>query len=94
MTVISPYQRKARALGLTVERSTRAGKKLDVYKDGVFQASIGAAGMMDYERYLRRDGKEEANKRRAAYRARHVHRHKKYRDGKLTAAWLASAILW
>ena len=90
----SIYQRKARALGLTVERSTRAGKKLDVYKNGEFQASIGAANMMDYEKYLRQEGKEVADARRRAYKARHVHRTTKFRDGKLTAAWLADRILW
>ena len=94
MTITNVYQRKARALGLTVEPSKTKGKKLDVYKNGEFQASIGAANMMDYERYLRQEGKEVADKRRAAFRARHVHRTTKYRDGKLTAAWLADRILW
>ena len=90
----SVYERKAKALGLTIEESKRTGKKFDVYKGGVFQTSIGQKGAMDFERYLRRDGKEVADKRRAAYRARHVHRTTKFRDGKITAAWAASAILW
>ena len=93
MTSISVYQRKARALGLTIEPSKRKGKKLDVYRSGVFQTSIGQKGAMDYEKYLRQD-KELAETRRAAYKARHVHRHTKFRDGKITAAWAADKILW
>ena len=88
------YERKAKAIGVTIEPSRRKQKKFDVYKDGVFQASIGAAVMMDYERYRKEQGQAVADKRRAAWRARHVHRTTKYRDGKLTAAYLASAILW
>ena len=89
------YQRKAKAIGVTIEPSRRKQKKYDVYKDGVYQASIGAAGMMDYEKYLRQQGKEVADARRRAYKARHVHRHKKFQDnGRLSAAYLADRILW
>ena len=89
------YQRKAKAIGVSIEPSRRKQKKYDVYKDGVYQASIGAAGMMDYEKYLRQEGKEVADARRRAYKARHVHRHKKFQDnGRLSAAYLASRILW
>ena len=89
------YQRKAKAIGVTIEPSRRTQKKYDVYKDGVYQASIGAAGMMDYEKYLRQEGKEVADARRRAYKARHVHRHKKFQDnGRLSAAYLADRILW
>ena len=89
------YQRKAKAIGVSIEPSRRKQKKYDVYKDGVYQASIGAAGMMDYEKYLRQEGKEVADARRKAYKARHVHRHKKFQDnGRLSAAYLADRILW
>ena len=90
------YQRKAKAIGVTIEPSRRKQKKYDVYnKDGLYQASIGAAGMMDYEKYLRQEGKEVADARRRAYKARHVHRHKKFQDnGRLSAAYLADRILW
>ena len=90
---VSVYERKAKAVGLEIKPSKRTGKKFDVFKGGVFQTSIGAAGMMDFEKYLRQD-KELADARRKAYKARHVHRHTKFRDGKITAAWAASAILW
>ena len=88
------YEDKARKLGVSIEKSTRKGKKFDVFRNGVYQASIGAASMMDYEKYLTRDGPEVANARRRAYKARHVHRTTKFRDGKLTAAYLADRILW
>ena len=91
---MSVYDDKAKRLGVTIEPSKRKGKKFDVYRKGEFQASIGAAGMMDYEKYLTRDGPEVANAKRRAYKARHVHRTTKFRDGKLTAAYLADRILW
>ena len=87
------YERKAKAVGLEIRPSRQTGKKFDVYKGGVFQTSIGQRGAMDYEKYLRQD-KELAEKRRAAYKARHVHRQTKFRDGKITAAWAADKILW
>ena len=91
---MSVYDDKAKRLGVTIEPSKRKGKKFDVYRKGELQASIGAAGMMDYEKYLTRDGPEVANAKRRAYKARHVHRTTKFRDGKLTAAYLADRILW
>ena len=77
---ISAYSsRKAAALGVIIKSSTRKGKKIDVFKKiknkkGEMKlkkvASIGASGMGDYPTFLRTKGKEFANKRRAAYRAR------------------------
>ena len=92
----SVYERKANAVGLTIKPSKRSGKKFDVFlrSSKEYQTSIGAKQYKDYEVYLREQGKEEAEKRRAAYKARHVHRHTKYRDGKITAAWAADKILW
>ena len=88
------YDDKARRLGVTIEKSKRKGKKFDVYRGKEFQASIGAKGYDSYEKLLRREGAEVANAKRRAYKARHVHRTTKYRDGKLTAAFLADRILW
>jgi hypothetical protein len=76
-----------------IERSRNSKKKFDVYRDGKFQASIGARGYMDYEKYLRKDGEAKANQHRRAYRARHGSP-RKTRDGKLTAGYLAQQILW
>ena len=89
------YERKAKAVGVEIRPSKRTGKKFDVYRKGEYQTSIGAAGMMDFEKYLKRDGPEVANARHQAYKARHVHMHKKYQDnGRLSAAYLADRILW
>lgn len=86
---------KARKLGLTVLRSTNKNKKIDVFKDGVKIASIGAYGYADYHIYkrLEKRGKVEkgtANKRRKAYKARH----EKYRHKKMSSSWLADQLLW
>ena len=89
----SVYERKAKAVGLEIRPSKRTGKKFDVYKGGVFQTSIGQKGAMDYEKYLRQD-KELADARRKAYKARHIYRKIKVRDGRITAAWAADKILW
>ena len=91
---MSVYERKAKAIGVTIEPSRRQHSKYDVFKGGVYQASIGDSRYKDYERYRKEQGQAVADKRRAAWRARHVHRTTKYRDGKLTAAYLASEILW
>ena len=71
MYVIKPYTRKrARELGVEVRVSTRKGKKIDVYKDGVRLASIGAADMGDYPTYLEKHGISFARARQRAYLAR------------------------
>ena len=88
------YQKKAKAIGVTVKESSRKGKKLDVYKNGEYQASIGATGYKDYESYKKEDP-EKAAARRKAYKARHSKdRSVRMRDGKLTAGYLADKILW
>lgn len=86
---------KAKAIGVTVKPSTRKGKKLDAYKDGEYQASFGALGYNDYHIYKREKGEAYANEKRKQYKARHEkNRNVKYRDGKLTAGYLADRILW
>ena len=69
---IKPKQRaNAKRLGVTIKPSTNSKKKIDVYKNDKKIASIGAAGYKDYATYIKEKGKEYADKRRAAYRARH-----------------------
>ncbi len=88
------YERKAKNIGVLIKPSKSKDKKFDVYKDSVFQASIGAKGMKDYEVY-RKESIELANERRRLYRIRHEKNRKvKVRDGKLTAGFLADKILW
>jgi hypothetical protein len=85
---------QARKLGLTVKPSNNKGKKIDVLKDGKKIASVGAIGYKDYPTYLEleKKGKVEkgtATKKRKAYKARHIHRKKKW-----TNAWFADKLLW
>jgi len=69
---IKPKQRaNAKRLGVTIKPSTNSKKKIDVYKNDKKIASIGATGYSDYASYIKDKGKEFADKRRAAYRARH-----------------------
>ena len=69
---IKPKQRaNAKKLGVTIKPSTNSKKKIDVYKNDKKIASIGAKGYSDYATYIKDKGKEYADKRRAAYRARH-----------------------
>ena len=89
------YKKKAEKIGVTISKSKNPDKKFDVFKDGVKQASIGASGYMDFEKYKKRDGIKVANKRRENYRARHKENISvKMRDGKLTPGYLSSKILW
>ena len=91
----SIYKSKAAKIGVEIKPSKNKTKKYDAYKDGVFQNSFGAKGYMDYEKYRTKDGKEVADKKRRAYRARHKDdMNVKKRDGKLTAGYLANKILW
>jgi len=69
---IKPRQRTAaKKLGVTIKPSTRKNKKIDVFKDNKKIASIGGAGYSDYATFIKDKGKEFADKRRTAYRARH-----------------------
>lgn len=93
--ITDEIRRRAKNLGIEVKPSKNKDKKLDAYKDGVFQASFGAKGYKDFHIYKREDGKKVANAKRKQYKARHEKdRHTKYRDGKLTASFLADKVLW
>lgn len=64
-------KQKAKALGLTVRRSRHPQKKIDVFRDGICIASIGAIGYSDYPHYIQERGKAYADQRRALYHKRH-----------------------
>ena len=69
---IKPKQRaNAKRLGVIIKPSTNSKKKIDVYKNDKKIASIGASSYNDYASYINEKGKEFADKRRTAYRARH-----------------------
>ena len=90
------YQINSRTLeiakrnGLVVKPSTKSNKKIDVYKNGVLLHSIGAIGYGDYPHYLKKDGKEIADKMRQRY----VARHKKGIDAGYLGEELALKLLW
>jgi hypothetical protein len=87
---IKPLQlAKARKIGVQIRPSTRAGKKIDVYKNGRKVASIGAHGYFDYATHIERNGLQFANNRRKLYNLRHRNN---MRPG--TPGYYAAKILW
>ena len=81
---------KAKELGLTVKVSKFPLKKLDVYKDNIYIASIGQSLYNDYPNYIITYNKEYADKRRNLY----INRHKQNADVKYSKQWLALNLLW
>jgi len=69
---ITDYSRnQARKLGVSIRLSSNPKKKLDVYKNGVKVASIGATNFGDYGTFLETKGKTYADERRRLYKIRH-----------------------
>lgn len=81
---------KARDLGVEVRPSSRADKKIDVYVDGRFQASIGGQGYGDYPTFLAKYGREYADERRRLFYIRHA----RNIAVKFSPAWYSAALLW
>ena len=72
MYEISPKSYKvAKQYGLQIEPSVKINKKIDVYKDGRYIASIGDIRYKDYHIYLKENGKAYANERARLYYGRH-----------------------
>ena len=89
------HKLNARKLGVEVKRSSVKGKKLDVFKDGIKVASIGADGYWDYGLFKEAENngvfpKGYAAKRRRLYRLRHAGEQNK----KGTPGYYAWHILW
>lgn len=80
----------AQKLGVTITPSQSLRKKLDVYRNGKKISEIGAMGYMDYDLWLKAEGKEFADERRRLYKIRH----EKDRHRKGTAGYYADKILW
>lgn len=93
---ILPYSyTQAKRLGVEIKPSTNILKKIDVFKNGVKVARIGARGMKDYPTYLEYEKsglfqKGYANNRRKLYKERH----QKDRKVKNSNGWYADQILW
>jgi hypothetical protein len=69
---ITDYSRnQAKKLGVSIRLSSNPKKKLDVYKNGVKVASIGATGYGDFGTFMETKGKAYADERRRLYRIRH-----------------------
>lgn len=86
---------QAKKLGVTIKQSTVAGKKIDVFKNGVKIASVGAIGYNDYPTYmaLEKKGvypKGYADGRRKLYKIRH----EKDRKVKDSDGYFADKLLW
>ena len=72
MYEISPKSYKvAKQYGLQIEPSTRKNKKIDVYKDGKYIASIGDIRFKDFHIYLKENGEAYAHERARLYYLRH-----------------------
>lgn len=90
MYKITDYSKKQAAkLGVEIKPSLNKKKKIDVYKNGLKVASIGALGYGDYPTYLKVD-KKLAEEKRKGYKARHF----KDRNVKGSAGFFADKILW
>ena len=81
---------RAKELGLTIKLSQFTTKKLDVYKDNVYLASIGDSRYNDYGNYLEIYGEIYANQRKNLYHNRHT----KNANIKYSKQWLSLNLLW
>jgi len=83
--------KKAEENDLNIVPSKKKNKKIDVYKNGEYIASIGDKRFYDYPTYLldEKYGKKYANERRKLYYKRHNANSSKY-----SADNLAKLILW
>ena len=88
--ITSRQKDNADKLGVTIKPSTNKNKKIDVYKNGIKIASIGAIGYKDYSIHLAENGITYANERRRLYRIRH--QNDRTKSG--TAGFYADKILW
>jgi hypothetical protein len=92
--ITSRQRANARRLGVSIKPSTVKGKKIDVFKgtgkDKKKVASIGALGMMDFDKWKAKEGIEKAKKRQKAFKSRFS----KQRVKVGTPAYYADQILW
>ena len=88
--ITSRQKDNADKLGVTIKPSTNKNKKIDVFKNGIKIASIGAIGYKDYSIHLAENGIQYANERRRLYRIRH--QNDRTKTG--TAGYYADKILW
>ena len=83
-------KKKAKELNVVVKPSTTKNKKIDVYKNNIKIASVGAIGYNDYPTYIIKNDKAYAHERRRLYRIRHS----KDRNIKNSNGYYADRLLW
>ena len=72
MYEISPRTYKiAKQYGIEIEPSAKINKKIDVFKDGKYIASIGDIRFKDFHIYVKENGTSYANERARLYYGRH-----------------------
>jgi hypothetical protein len=65
-------RRNAKKLNVEIKPSTNKKKKIDIYNANNKKiASIGSSSYNDYASYIETKGKDYADKRKKAYKARH-----------------------
>jgi len=89
-TITNYTYEQAKKLKVNVKPSTKKNKKIDVFKNGSYIASVGAQGYLDYPTYIKEKGLEYANKRRELYKIRH----EKDRNIKNSNGYYADKLLW
>jgi|TARA_E500000318_G_C3524596_1_gene197887 hypothetical protein len=89
-TITNYTKTQAKKLGVVVKQSKNKKKKIDVFKNGKKVASVGAIGYNDYPTFIRKKGKEYADKRRRLYKIRH----QKHRNIRGTNSYYADKLLW
>ena len=89
-TITKYTRRQARRIGVIVKPSSNKTKKIDVFRDGIKIAAVGAYGMNDYPTYMKLRGPKYAKTRRRLYKIRHD----SDRKTKWTNGWLADQLLW
>jgi hypothetical protein len=73
MYQITDYtKQRAKKIGVDIKPSTRKHKKIDVYHQGEYIASIGDVRYSDFPTYLKEKGREYAEERRRLYHIRHT----------------------
>ena len=89
--IISDYSfKKAKLLDAKIKPSTNPKKKIDVFKNNLRIATIGAIGYNDYPTYLKNEGEEVANE----HKTRYYQRHKKDLSRLGTPGYYAWSLLW
>jgi hypothetical protein len=84
--------RRAKELGVELKPAENKHKKIDVFKNGEYMATIGSKNYKDYGTYLEMEARGEVPKGYSADRRRLYKQRHKYDKG--ISGFLANRILW